>query len=171
LSSRVQLTLFAAGSAAERIEAVRQSLDPVQFNLIAAHVTLCRDDELEGVNVAALKQRLSMPEVRSLALTFGTPEPFSTHGILLPCVSGEEHFQALRRLVLGSVTGRRQSPHITLAHPRNPKSAGNSLAAASNLGQGTTIRFGSVCLIEQVGASPWQVTERFDLPAAADSDA
>jgi hypothetical protein len=34
-----------------------------------------------------------------------------------------------------------------------------------------TIRFGSVCRIEQLGASPWQITERFDLPAVADGDA
>jgi 2'-5' RNA ligase len=171
LNSRVQLTLFVAGTAAERIEEVRQSLDPVQLNLIAAHVTLCRENELEGLSVPTLKQRLSMPEARPLTLTFGAAESFGTHGILLACVSGEENFQALRRLVLGSAAVRRQSPHITLAHPRNPKVAANSLAAASSLASGMTIRFGFVCCIRQVGTSPWQVIERFDLPVAAHSDA
>ena len=170
VNSRVQLTLFVAGCPAARIEEVRRSLDPVQFGLVAAHVTLCREDELEGLNTAILQRRLSGPEARPITLTFGAPEPFSTHGILLPCVSGEESFQALRRLILGSATVRRQAPHITLAHPRNPKSAGNSLAAASGLREGLTIRFGSVCLIRQDGSSPWRVTECFDLAAAEDSE-
>lgn len=169
LNSRAQLTLFVAGPLTERIEEVRKLLDPVQFELIAAHVTLCREDELEGLNTAILRRRLSRPDAGPITLGFGAPEQFSTHGILLPCVSGEENFQALRRLILGSATVRRQAPHITLAHPRNPKSPGNSLAAASSLGEGMTIGFGSVCLIQQVGASPWRVAERFDLPAAEDS--
>jgi hypothetical protein len=49
LNTRAQLTLFAAGSVAEGIEEVRKVLDPAQFNLIAAYVTLCREDELEGL--------------------------------------------------------------------------------------------------------------------------
>ena len=170
MNSRAQLTLFVAGPLAEKIEEIRKPLDPVQFDLIAAHVTLCREDELEGLSTAILQRRLSRPEARPITLGFGAPEPFSTHGILLPSVSGEENFQALRRLVLGSATDRRQAPHITLAHPRNPKSDGNSLAAASSLGDGMTIRFGSVCLIQQVGTSPWRIAERFDLPAAEGSE-
>jgi 2'-5' RNA ligase len=171
LNSRVQLTLFATGPAVERIEEIRRLLDPVQFNLIAAHVTLCREDELEGLNTAVLRRRLSAPEVGPLTLTFGAPESFSTHGVLLPCDAGEENFRALRQLVLGSATPRRQAPHITLAHPRNPKFAGNSLAAASGLTNIGAIRFEAVCLIQQDGASPWQIVERFELPATRDSDA
>jgi 2'-5' RNA ligase len=171
LNSRIQLTLFATGSAAERIEEIRRLLDPVQFNLIAAHVTLCREDELEGLNTAVLRQRLSASKIGPLTLTFGAPESFSTHGILLPCAAGEENFRALRQLVLGSAAARFQVPHITLAHPRNPKSAGNSLAAASSLERVGAIRFESICLIQQYGASPWRIVERFELPAAKDSDA
>ncbi len=146
-------------------------LDPVQFNLIAAHVTLCREDELEGLNTAVLRRRLSAPEIGPLTLTFGAPESFSSHGILLPCAAGEESFRALRQLVLESANARRQVPHITLAHPRNPKSAGNSLATASSLRNVGAIRFESICLIQQDGTSPWRVLERFELPAAKDSDA
>ncbi len=171
LNSRIQLTLFATGPAAERIEEIRKLLDPVQFNLIAAHVTLCREYELEGLSTALLRQRLSALQIKPLTLTFGAPESFGTHGILLPCTSGEESFRALRRSVLGPATARHLEPHITLAHPRNPKSAGNSLAAASSLGNVGAIRFESIFLIQQDGTSPWRVVERFELPATKDSDA
>ena len=171
MNSRTQLTLFATGPVAVRIEEIRKLLDPVQFNLIAAHVTLCREDELDGLSAEALRRSLSTPEARPLTLTFGVPESFSTHGILLPCIEGEENFRTLRHVVLGSAAARRQPPHITLAHPRNPKSAGNSLAAASRLGSGAGIRFDSVCLIQQDGVSPWRVVQRFELPGAVARDA
>lgn len=171
MNTRTQLTIFATGPVAERIEEVRRRLDPIQFHLIAAHVTLCREDELEGLSLETIRSRLSTPAARPLTLTFGAPSSFSTHGFLLPCIAGEEHFQTLRQVVLLSATVRRAAPHITLAHPRNPKSAENSLAAAASLGAGAQVRFESVCLIQQDGASPWRVRQRFPLPGAVASDA
>jgi 2'-5' RNA ligase len=171
LNSRVQLTLFVPGSAAEEIEATRRLLDPVQFNLIPAHVTLCREDELEGAGYSSLEQRLCAGRAKPLTLTFGTPESFSTHGILLPCVSGEEGFQELRRLVLGAGLVRRQLPHITLAHPRNPKAFGNSLANAAALRAGIEVTFEAVCRIVQAGISPWRVVQRIELRTTEDGDA
>lgn len=171
MSIRFQLTLFATGPVAERIEEVRRTLDPVQFRLIPAHVTLCREDEIEGLSPSVLQSRLETSCAVPICLEFGQPESFGTHGILLPCISGEEAFQALRQSVLGPAAVRRHSPHLTLAHPRNPKAAGNSLAAASVLGHGLTVRFDSVCRIRQVGADPWQVLERFRLPVTKVVDA
>jgi 2'-5' RNA ligase len=171
VNSRLQLTLFVTGTAAAKIDEARRSLDPVQFSLIPAHVTLCREDEIEDLQPADLRERLSAWDTGPVSLTFGAPESFSTHGILLPCIRGEEDFQALRRLILGSTAIRRQLPHITLAHPRNPKAAGNSLAAASVLQAGITVNLGTVSRIQQNGGAPWHLVERFDLPAAKDSDA
>ena len=150
---------------------MRQVLDPVQFGLIQAHVTLCRDDELEGLDPAMVQRRLEANGVKPITLAFGQAERFSTHGVLLPCIAGEDEFQALRQLILGSETIRRQPPHITLAHPRNPKSPGNSLAAAANIGAEVRIRFTTVCRIQQDAGAPWQVLQRFALAAAEDSDA
>lgn len=171
VTTRVQLTLFVPGAAAEVVESVRKSLDPIQFKLIPAHVTLCREDELEALNSAALQLRLAAPEAKPITLDFGPPERFDTHGILLPCISGDDEFQALRRLVLGSKCARRQSPHITLAHPRNPRSPNNSLTAAASLAGGLRVRFRTVCRIRQDGNSPWQVLDRFPLPGAEGSEA
>ena len=171
LNSRVQLTLFVQGTAAAKIDEARKSLDPVQFSLIAPHVTLCREDEIEDLQSADLRERLSAWKTGPVSLSFGPPESFSTHGILLPCIRGEEEFLALRSLILGSTALRRQLPHITLAHPRNPKSAGNSLAAASVLQAGITVNLGTVSRIQQDGGAPWRLVEHFDLPCAEDSDA
>lgn len=56
---RRQLTLFVAGGVAADIDNVRQRVDPVQFGLIAAHVTLCREDELAELSERELVRRLS----------------------------------------------------------------------------------------------------------------
>ena len=44
-NSRIQLTLFVPPPNAELIESVRRLVDPIQHQLIPAHVTLCREDE------------------------------------------------------------------------------------------------------------------------------
>ena len=85
-------------------------------------------------------------------------------------VATDEEFQALRRLVLGSVGARRLTPHITLAHPRNPKAPGNSLTAATSLVGGLTLSFRTVCRIQQEGAAAWHLLECIELPVAKGSD-
>jgi len=45
---RRQLTLFIHYQN-EIIEKIRSEFNPTQFNLIAAHVTLCREDELDPI--------------------------------------------------------------------------------------------------------------------------
>lgn len=155
---RRQLTLFAAADEARAIEALRRELDPVQQALIAAHVTLARDEEVAEWTAATLRERLqrATPPPCAVTLRFGRAEAFAGHGILLPCRGGEPEFAALRRALLGA-TGREQHPHLTLAHPRNPKAPGNSLARAQQLPAELVLAFATVCLIEQVDATlPWQ---------------
>lgn len=161
--ARRQLSLYASGEDAAPIERVRQRVDPVQFALIPAHVTLCREEDLLDVNETQIDERIA--GARRFALGFGTPEPFSTHGLLLPCIEGEDAFQALRARVLGGRSERHQSPHITLAHPRNPKAAGDSLQAASALGAGLRCRFDRLNLIEQIAGQAWQILRQWSLPA------
>jgi 2'-5' RNA ligase len=163
LNTRIQLTLYVPPPVSEQLEAVRRLLDPIQASLIAAHVTLCREDELASAETSVFWSRLAAARAGPVTLSFGHPEPFNEHGILLPCVAGEEEFQALRRLVLGSDEVRRQAPHITLAHPRNPKATDNSLSNAGRFQIEATISFTSVCLIEQEGSSPWRMLEQYTL--------
>lgn len=42
MSHRLQLTLFVPPQQAASIEAIRQTVNPLQYALIKSHVTLCR---------------------------------------------------------------------------------------------------------------------------------
>ena len=156
MHTRDQLTLFVPPPNAAALEATRIMLDPVQASLIAAHVTLCREDEIDKFSSIYLRDRLTASGIKIVTLRFGAPEPFSGHGILLPCIDGEHEFQALRQFVLGTKSMRRQAPHITLAHPRNPRAVGNTFANAFGLADGLCITFTSIAHIRQDGAMPWQ---------------
>jgi len=164
MTTRIQLTLFVPGPEAGPLENLRLLLDPVQHSLIPAHVTLCREDELELLDPDSIAARVAASPVKAFTLRFGKPEGFFEHGILLPCVAGEPDFRALREHLLGSVDIRRASPHMTLAHPRNPKAPGNALANAMVLPELFAITFTGVSLIEQTGATPWRVRGTFPLP-------
>ncbi len=149
--------MYVPADAASGIEAVRRVLDPVQSALIPAHITLCREDEIG--DASGLANRLANVCFEPLELTFGRPEMFSGHGLLLPCMQGEDRFRQLRECLLASKDIRQQQPHITLAHPRNPPYAGDALAAALGLLETITLAFPTIHLIEQVAGGTWQVLE------------
>jgi hypothetical protein len=169
--TRIQLTLFVPDPAASDLEAVRRLVDPVQARLIRAHVTLCREDELEGLGGAELEARVSAFESGALTLRFGPPESFHEHGVLLPCVEGQEAFQALRRWILSSSTVRPHAAHITLAHPRNPKAPGNTPMNAAPLERGLAITFPTVARIRQIGSAAWEQLSEHHLPCSREGAA
>lgn len=159
---RRQLSLYVPRQSAAEIEAVRRIVDPIQSRLIPAHVTLCREDEFDLVE-SQVRKRLASAPLKPVTLSFGQAETFSGHGILMACVEGEDEFRRLREELLGSVGIRRQSPHITLAHPRNEKSPGNDLSATVPLPSAIRITFPTVRLIEQDGGEAWRVLETYEL--------
>ena len=154
---RQQLTLFLPAPTGPALDAVRAVLDPVQAGLIAAHVTLCREDELQRWSWPALQARLQTWPGGPLQLHFGAPQRFDGHGLLLPCVQGQSDFQALRCWVLQDAVARSQSAHVTLAHPRNPRAPANTDQALLELPTALRVSFGVVSWIEQTPGCPWQV--------------
>lgn len=161
--TRRQLSLFVPPTVATEIEAVRRALDPVQARLIPAHVTLCREDELGLLSAHDVEHRSASFRGAPVTLRFGRPEGFLGHGVLLHCIDGSEAFHALRQHVLGSTGIRLQRPHITLAHPRNPRAPGNSLSNAARLPEDLSISFPTIALIAQRGLTPWNVLREFQL--------
>jgi len=156
---RTQLSLFVSGAEAARLERIRRVVDPVQAALIPAHVTLCREDELHGVEVELLARRVAA--AAPIRLVFGQVERFSGHGILLRCLEGQPAFSALRRQILGISETRDSLAHLTLAHPRNPRAAGNSLEAV-DLALPLSLVFDRAVLIEQLAAGEkWTVLSEF----------
>ncbi len=166
--TRIQLSLYVPEDVRAPIEAVRALLDPVQAGLIPAHVTLCREDELLDLDADSIREKLAAAQATSFTLTFGAPERFHEHGVLLPCVAGDAEFQALRRWLLGAAYGKRQVPHMTLAHPRNPKAHTNTVDNARMLPNGLSVTFMTVSRIQQFGSAQWQLLEQYKLsPFAA----
>lgn len=163
---RSQLSLFVPPNIGVDIEAIRCIVDPVQHRLIPAHVTLCREDELTGIGLAELRARFGQGRYGPITLQFGPPERFGGHGMLLPCVGGTAAFQTLREVVLAPRPVRSHAPHLTLAHPRNPKAPANELHSAATLREGLRIPFDEVHLIEQTDDAPWVVRETFPLLAS-----
>jgi hypothetical protein len=157
VARRLQLTLFAPDEAAAILEPIRRRLDPVQHGLIAAHVTLCREDELAETPLTVLQALTQRPA--AITLTFGAPVTFDSHGVLLPCIDGSTEFHQLRAAVLGSTAIREQAAHLTLAHPRNPRAPGNTMPHEIALATPLRITFTAVSLIEQVDGGPWVVRE------------
>lgn len=162
--TRRQLSLYVPRAEGALLEAVRRVLDPVQAGLIPAHVTLCREDELGQVSAMEIEARLRMAAVKPITLGFGRPVSFEGHGVLLRCVAGEQAFHQLRIDAQGATAIRRHGPHITLAHPRNPRPAKGSLVDAMGLPENLSFTLASIFLIEQVGATlPWRVLREFAL--------
>jgi 2'-5' RNA ligase len=160
-AARKQLSMYVPESVAKIIEIVRKTVDPIQSALIPAHITLCREDELE--DNSKLHDRLSSISFKPLTLRFGRPEIFLDHGLLLNCIEVADEFCLLREYLLDSKSIRNQTPHITLAHPRNPKSYGNSLGATAALPDIITINFSTIYLIEQEASEPWRIFARYEL--------
>lgn len=153
--------MYVPENAAKAIEEVRKTVDPIQSRLIPARITVCREDELG--DLSKLKSRLSNIPFKPLTLRFGKPEIFSGHGLLLDCIEGADQFRLLREYLLDSKSIRNQTPHITLAHPRNPKLVGNSLGATVALSAIATINFSTIYLIEQEAGEPWRILARYEL--------
>ena len=160
-TTRQQLSMYVPPEVSSSIEDVRKRVDPVQHHLIPAHITLCREEEL--IDFASIHARLVSIPMKPVTLSFGQPEVFAGHGLLLRCIAGEEAFRSLREYLLGSKNIRDQKPHITLAHPRNPKAPGNSLSGTSPLPEIITLTFPTIYVIEQQSDEPWRILGRYNI--------
>ena len=98
---RKQLTLFIENSN-ENIENIRALYNPEQFNLISAHITLCREDEIEPIEkiIERIKSihlekpiRIELTEVKRFA---------EGKGVLIPASEGINEFRKLRKIILGT---------------------------------------------------------------------
>jgi 2'-5' RNA ligase len=136
------------------IEELRFEFNPVQAQLIPPHVTLCREDEIN--DWCSLERRIK--EVLPVQITLGFGCPIRDGNlVLLPAVSGTEDFDELRNRLLGShlMEPRKQSPHITLIHPRNGVCTDAIYAQIVRRIQPFSWTFRHISLIEQTAGGPW----------------
>ncbi len=168
MTIRRQLSMYVPVAEGVEVESVRRKLDPVQATLIPAHVTLCRDEEIAQLSPSDFEARLSRSGAKPLILTFGPPVTFEGHGILLPCTTGEREFHELRAHVLGKTVIHRHSPHITLAHPRNPPPSDWAFSEAVKTLSTCSFTFAAINFIEQLGAATWRVVREFKLTSRSE---
>lgn len=162
-SKRIQLSLFVPESLSATIEEIRCRYNPVQNDLIAAHVTLCREDELTVL--AAVLKNLDQLDFPSLTISFNRPERFDHgKGLLLPA-RNNTIFQDLRKVVLKGVTDqpRLHAPHLTLMHPRNSTCTDLLFDEIQSIPLPESFHFTQISLIEQVNGGPWTIKKEWPL--------
>lgn len=124
MTHRRQIALFLPAAACGAIEHVRQSVDPVQFAKLPAHITLCYGDEIQDWDrVAGCLQSLAREEIRFIFMVDGS-RPFDEgKGIYLQLTEqGGLYDSARSRLLAFSPSPRtRVKPHVTLLHPRHAR--------------------------------------------------
>jgi hypothetical protein len=90
---RRQLTLFIDQHHAHEIERIRRQFDPKQYELIASHVTLCREGEIEDIHT--LLEHLQEVSFSRIALHFGAvTRSENGKGALLPALGTMNHSTA-----------------------------------------------------------------------------
>lgn len=160
--TRLQLTLFADENVSEHIEHIRRTFNPEQHALIQAHVTLCREDELEPVE--KVRSNLESLEFAPITIHFGKPVRFSDEkGVLLPAIGNNTPFFILRELVLKGVveTLRKHEPHLTLMHPRNATCTDAIFEKIQKTDLPESLTFKKISLIEQEMGEKWRVLNEY----------
>lgn len=163
-NKRIQLTLFLDEQASRTIEQVRKTFNPEQYALIRAHVTLCREHELEQLD--RVIRNLTGLDSGHITIAFGPVVRFSEgKGVLIPGSGDNEPFHRLRERILQGLVDRpaKHEPHITLMHPRNSTCNAELFAQIEQAAFPDKIEFRKISLIEQESGQKWRLLNEFDL--------
>ena len=163
-TTRKQLTLFVS-QANETIEKIRATYNPIQYALIPAHVTLCREDEIRELD-KVIENILSLKMDSSLSIGFGNAERFNEEkGLWLPAVGNLDSFNNLRKKILKGIidSPRPALPHITLIHPRNGNCTDEIFNGIKKFQLPSSLIFDTVSLIEQQNSDKWKVLNEYKL--------
>jgi len=161
---RRQLTLFLPESNSSDIEKCRAKFNIEQFKIIRAHITLCREHEIDQLE--KVKHYLENLNFTSFYLELGKPIRFSgDKGVLISVFGNDELFQKLRTHILSGIIEYPEThePHITIMHPRNSTCTDEIFDTILNLTFPTKLRFDKISLIEQTLGEKWNVLEEYKL--------
>lgn len=161
---RQQLTLFIRPEDASAIESIREKYNPEQQRLIAAHVTLCREDEIE--NLDPVLHNLQQLAAAPISIQFGSVTRFDDgKGLLIPAKGMNDAFDQLRLQILAGTNTkvRQHEPHITLMHPRNSTCTDEIFEQVSEVKLPESFTFNSIALVEQINGGRWGIVHMFTL--------
>lgn len=162
--TRRQLTLFLEGDS-KTIEHIRREFNPIQYELISAHVTLCREDEIVALD-KVVENLKAINLVTPLKITFDRVERFENgKGVWLPASTENKPFHELRKRILKGIndTPRQHQPHLTLMHPRNSTCTDILFEQIKGFELPTKLFFNKVSLIEQENGGPWAIIDEFEI--------
>jgi 2'-5' RNA ligase len=162
---RRQLTLFAEPTDAVTIEQIRQKFNPRQFEIIKAHVTLCREDEIENLEQVISNLFLLTQTQQNIFIEFGKVARFDNgKGLFLPAINDNKEFEHLRRQILFGLydNPRNQKPHITLMHPRNSTCTDRIFEQVKEINLPTKLELKRISLIEQENDGQWRTLKNFE---------
>lgn len=163
-TKRIQLTLIVAEKQAAQLEEIRKTFNPLQYELIKSHVTLCREDELEPIE--QVLQNLQGLKQEAIAIDFGPVVRFSNGtGVMIPAVGDNQSFHNLRAKVLQGIVDqpRIPEPHITLMHPRNSICTDAIFGQIQKYTLPIQLCFTKISLIEQENGLKWNVLQEYEL--------
>ncbi len=160
MTVRRQATLYLPPPFKIAVESVRSRFNPIQFALIPAHVTLCREDEVR--NWDEFVSRVSALYAIDVQLSFGLPIRESNF-VYVQAVGSTESFDALRDSLLATndLIPRRHKPHITLVHPRNGTCSDSEFEQIACRYAPFSATFRCITLIEQTNDSRWKAMASF----------
>lgn len=159
MKTRKQLTLFVPKKDAEIIELVRSKFNSIQRNLIDAHITLCREDEI--VDLDKVLENLGKIKNSEIKICFQKPEKFSDEKGAFIRVINTKSFDELREKII--LNPRKQIPHITLMHPRNSECNDEIFKEIQKFSFPKEIIFDEICLIEQKDDKKWEILKTFKI--------
>ena len=161
MAIRRQATLYLPTPSSTAVESIRSRFNRAQFDMIRAHVTLCREDEV--CNWDDLASRLITMDTIEVALEFGMPVR-DKDLVYLPATGSSESFDKLRYSLLSAqgTLPRKHNPHITLVHPRNGTCTDNIFDEIASRCRPFSSTFRRVSLIEQVDGGRWQDLKTFE---------
>ncbi|MEN7551511.1 2'-5' RNA ligase family protein [Rapidithrix thailandica] len=155
---RKQLSLLIEGNQSQGIEEVRRKHNPLQYGLIQSHVTLCREDEIDKLDMVL--GNLSKLKQEPFEIKLETVKRFSEgKGVLIPVNDQDGKLQNLRKFILKGIISfpRELQAHITLMHPRNSACTGQLFEEIKKVEFPATIKFSKISLIEQETGKKWNV--------------
>ncbi len=160
MTKRRQATLYLPLPHSDRIESLRSQFNRHQFELIRAHVTLCREDEVS--DWGELASRLLDQGTIEVELEFGMPIR-DNNLVYLPAIGSTDSFDSLRHAILSSSHSipRKHRPHMTLIHPRNGLCTDQVFDEIMARCEPFSAFFRYVTLIEQVNLERWRELAAF----------
>jgi 2'-5' RNA ligase len=163
-NTRKQLTLFLDKEYAVSIEEIRERFNPKQSKIIRSNITLCREDEIEEIEIVL--NNLDNLQVDCFELELNGLMRFSKgKGVFINIIDTKNYFKNLRELVLRNVVSkvREYKSHITLMHPRNSTCNDLIFKEINIIELPKKLRITRVTLIEHKIGEEWNIIREYKL--------